>query len=105
MAEWEHQVQAIRDQSCKDAGDGFAVFAGVFNHTGDGAKPYRYSDDVQGRFIELMTELVALVVNGEIEPNPKYQAYLLAQSAKSDPAVRELIRRASQRKSIRGGQS
>ena len=50
-------------------------------------------------------ELVALVVNGEIEPNPKYQAYLLAQSAKSDPAVRELIRRASQRKSIRGGQS
>lgn len=101
MAEWEHQEQEIRDQACKDAGDGFAVFAGVFNHLGDGAKPYRYSDDVQGRFIELMTELVALVVNGEIEPNPKHRAYLLAKSAKRDPAVRELIRRASQRKPIR----
>ena len=101
MAEWELQVQAIRDQACKDAGDGFAVFAGVFNHLGDGAKPYRYCDGVQGRFMELMTELVALVVNGEIEPNPKHQAYQLTQAAKRDPAVRELIRRASQRKPIR----
>jgi hypothetical protein len=101
MSDWELEKQAIRDQACKEAGDGFAVFVRVFNHLGDGSKPYRYSESVQGRFLELMTELVGLVVNGEIQSNPKHKAYLLAQSAKCDSAVQELIRRASQRKPIR----
>lgn len=80
---------------------GVANLARALNHTDDGDIEWKYSDEVQERFIELASEMVALVERGEVFENPQHAQWRLARAAKRDLAVQQLIRKASRKTRIR----
>lgn len=81
---------------------GIAALARAFNHCGRDDVAYRYTDEVQSRFLDLAAELVRLVEHGDIEDNPAHGMYLQGQAARSDKALQAVIRRACNKTPIRG---
>lgn len=61
-----NQESAHRATARDFAKHGIAEFARAFNHCHNPQIGYRYSAEVQRRFIELGAELIALVERGEI---------------------------------------
>jgi hypothetical protein len=78
-----HRIEASRLSS-----DGIALLARAFNYCDNAETPWRYAREVQDRFIELASEIVALTERGAIESNP---AHARLQAARSDHAVARLI--------------
>ena len=58
--------EAHRDTARDFAKHGIAEFARAFNHCHNPKLGYRYSPEVQRRFLELGAELIELVERGEI---------------------------------------
>lgn len=83
-----------RDEARAYAQDGLAYLARAFNHCGVDDLAHRYSDAVQARFLELATELVALVERGAIEPNTAHGLHLLRRAARENEPLQSLIRKA-----------
>lgn len=77
------------------AKDGLAALARAFNHCGSDDLAYSYVDEVQSRFLELATELVALVERGAIEPNPAHGLHLLRRAARENEPLQLFIRNAA----------
>ena len=100
----DHEFQRIAGGAARD---GLMCFVKAFNVGDVPGMKYRFSNDVQDRFVELAAELMTLVTCGGREVNPAYLQYLAGQKAKRDHAVQALIRRASRktpiRKSAKGG--
>ncbi len=55
-----------RDLAEREAQIAFTYLARTFNHCNNPKIPYRYSPEVQARFLELGRELVRLIKEGEI---------------------------------------
>lgn len=100
--EQENFQQISRAEARACARDGIAALAYAFNHCGRDGVAYRYTDDVQSRFLDLAAELVQLVEHGDIEDNPAHGMYLQGQAARSDKALQAVIRRACNKTRIRG---
>lgn len=84
-----------REEARAHAKAGLGGFARAFNHCDDGDMGWRYSEDVQQRFVELAAELVHLVETGELRENPQHAHWRAAQAARRDPAVQRLIHQAT----------
>lgn len=98
----ESKFQADSREAARSAArEAFALLAHGFNHCDNLAVPHKYAPDVQHRFSELLGELFLLVERGDIEPNPRYARYLLAQEARSNQALQDVIRRASRTRRAR----
>jgi hypothetical protein len=80
-----------RDDARAHAQAGIALLARAFNHCGRGELAHRYTDEVQSRFIELATELVALVECGAVESNPAHGPYLMGKAARENEPLQALL--------------
>jgi hypothetical protein len=87
--------EASRDDARSHAKAGIASLARAFNHCGGDELAYRYTDEVQARFVELGAELVALIECGAIENNPGHARYLLGKAARENESLQSLIRKAA----------
>ena len=93
--------RASREAARLVAREAFALLAHGFNHCDRDSAPYKFSADVQHRFSELLGELFLLVERGDIEPNPRYARYLLAQEARGNQALQDVIRKTSRTRRAR----
>lgn len=93
--------RASREYARKCAAVGIGALAQAFNHCDEDYHAHRYARDVQGRFRELCTELVALIETGEIERNPGHERWLRAEAAKRDPTLQLVLKRATRKTLIR----
>lgn len=57
---------SAREQAMREAQLAFAYLARTFNYCNNPRIPYKYSPEVQARFLELGTELARLIKDGKI---------------------------------------
>lgn len=73
---------------------GLAAFSRAYNHPLDGDFEWRYGEEVQQRFLDLMAELLEMIEHGEVLENPEHARWRAVQAAKADPAVQTLLSKA-----------
>jgi hypothetical protein len=99
MSDTDHRrfEDASREDARSQASTAMALLARAMNHCDNPELPYRYTAEVQSRFVDLAIQIVRLVETGDIEPNPEHAQHLKALAARNDAPLQTMLLKLSKR--------